>query len=74
MDTEDHKICKYDGVSVKERDTLIGKTCGTEGEDIVSWDNRVTLNFYSDHSNTGRGFVVHYTAIVYDTIEVTSSE
>ena len=74
MEIEEEQVCKYDGVLVKERDTVIGKVCGEEGYDIVSWDNRVTLNFYSDFGSARRGFIVNYTAIAKDTIEMLSSK
>ena len=70
MDTKTGWRCGF-GVSVKERDNLIGRTCGKKGDDIVSWDNEVTLNF---RGMSNRGFVVNYIAIVQDTIEATSSK
>ena len=68
MDIEDNAVCDYDGVSVSEDDVLIGKTCGSQGFDIVSWENSVTLRFYSDGSERRRGFVVDYTTSVYNLV------
>ena len=70
MDIEDHQTCYYDGVMVREQDTSIGVTCGAEGYDIVSWENSVILEFYSDASERRRGFIVDYTAITYNVLEV----
>ena len=73
MDIAKSEICQYGSVSIKERDTVIGRNCGTEGNDVVSWNNSVTLYFYSSRY-TGMGFVVNYRAIVYDAIEVSSGK
>ena len=61
--------CPTSGVEVSEQDTIIGKSCGTQGHDIVSWENSVTMRFYADRYDADRAFTAEYSAISYDVAE-----
>ena len=61
--------CPTSGVEVSEQATIIGKSCGTQGHNIVSWENSVTMRFYADRYEADRTFTAEYSAISYDVAE-----
>ena len=61
--------CPSSGVEVSEQTTIIGKSCGTQGHDIVSWENSVTMRFYADRYDADRAFTGEHSAISYDVAE-----
>ena len=63
---ESHQSCGFDWVKIVDGDgtVLLDKSCGSDKPDpITSKTNRISVEFHSDDTRTGRGFKAEWKAV-----------
>ncbi|XP_040449627.1 cubilin isoform X3 [Falco naumanni] len=67
MDIEDHHRCRYDKLKVYDGPTIHSRTvatyCGTDPASFESSGSSMTIQFQSDPSVTGKGFLLEWYAV-----------